>query len=60
MPQPPHSFLRAASYALEGRIPGQKISQSHGAAWKEAEAQIFRRSQQEDEVLAFSLPVPTQ
>lgn len=58
MPQPHHSSLRAASYALEDRIPGQKISQSHGAAWKEAEAQIFRRSQQEDEVLVPAVAEP--
>lgn len=52
------SSLRAASYALEDRIPGRKIGQSRGEAWKEAEAQIFRRSQQEEEVLVPAVAEP--
>ncbi|MFT8896038.1 MAG: AraC family transcriptional regulator [Acetobacter sp.] len=52
------SSLRAASYALEDRIPGRKIGQSRGEAWKEAEAQIFRRSQQQEEVLVPAVAEP--
>ncbi|GAN97787.1 transcriptional regulator [Komagataeibacter europaeus NBRC 3261] len=51
MPHPHRSSLHASSYALEDRIPGRKIGQSQGGAWKEAEAQIFRRPQHEDEEL---------
>ncbi|CCT58366.1 AraC family transcriptional regulator [Acetobacter pasteurianus] len=58
MLHPQHSSLRAASYALEDRIPGRKIGQSQGDAWKEAEAQIFRRAQQEDEVLVPAVAEP--
>ncbi|MBY4640680.1 AraC family transcriptional regulator [Gluconacetobacter entanii] len=52
------SSLRAASYALEDRIPVRKIGQSHGEAWQEAEAQIFRRPQQKDEVLVPAVVEP--
>ncbi|WP_395372421.1 helix-turn-helix domain-containing protein [Komagataeibacter diospyri] len=58
MPHPHRSSLHAASYALEDRIPGRKIGQSHGDAWKEAEAQIFRRPQHEDEVLVPAVAEP--
>lgn len=52
------SSLHAASYALEDRIPGRKIAQSHGDAWKEAEVQIFRRPQHEAEVLVPAVAEP--
>ncbi|PYD78226.1 helix-turn-helix domain-containing protein (plasmid) [Komagataeibacter sucrofermentans] len=58
MLHPHRSSLHAASYALEDRIPGRKIGQSQGAAWNEAEAQIFRRPQHEDEVLVPAVAEP--
>ncbi|WP_010515670.1 helix-turn-helix domain-containing protein [Komagataeibacter oboediens] len=58
MPHPHRSSLHAASYALEDRIPGRKIGQSQGGAWKEAEAQIFRRPQHENEVLVPAVAEP--
>ncbi|MBL7238014.1 MAG: helix-turn-helix domain-containing protein [Komagataeibacter hansenii] len=58
MPHPHRSSLHAASYALEDRIPGRKIGQSRGEAWKEAEAQIFRRPQYEHELLVPAVAEP--
>lgn len=49
---------RAAGMTLEHHIPGRKIVQSTGGAWKEAEAQIFSRPSQEEEVLVPAVADP--
>jgi len=50
----PHS----ASHALEQHIRGRKTAQGVGDAWKDVEAQIFRRAQHEDEVLIPAVVEP--
>lgn len=52
------SSLRSTSGALERYIRGRKIAQSAGEAWKDAEAQIFRRAHREDEVLVPAVAEP--
>ena len=52
------SSPQSASHALERRIRGRKIVQSAGDAWKDVEAQIFRRAQREDEVLVPAVADP--
>lgn len=56
---PSHHFAaRTAGLTLEQHIPGQKIVQSTGEAWKEAEAQIFCRPVEEEEVLVPAVADP--
>ncbi|MCL6707215.1 AraC family transcriptional regulator [Pseudomonas sp. R2.Fl] len=43
---------------MEQRVRGRKIAQSAGDAWKDVEAQIFRRAQREDEVLVPAVAEP--
>ncbi|MDL2403532.1 helix-turn-helix domain-containing protein [Rhizobium mayense] len=52
------SSPRSASHALEQHIRGRKIVQSTGDAWRDVEAQIFRRAQREDEVLVPAVAEP--
>ncbi|PRD42600.1 AraC family transcriptional regulator [Phyllobacterium phragmitis] len=58
MPHTHHSSLHCASHALEQHIRGRKIVQGTGDAWKDVEAQIFRRAQCEDEVLVPAVAEP--
>jgi len=52
------SSPQSASHALERHIRGRKIVQSAGEAWKDVEAQIFRRAQREHEVLVPAVADP--
>ena len=52
------SSLHSAGHALEQHIRGRKIVQSTGDAWKDVEAQIFRRAQRQDEVLVPAVAEP--
>lgn len=58
MPLRPQSPLRFTSLMLEQHIPGRKIVQSEGDAWKDAEAQIFDRPPQEEDLLVPAVAEP--
>jgi AraC family transcriptional regulator len=53
-----NSSPQSAGYALEQHIRGWKIVQGTGDAWKDVEAQIFRRAQREDEVFVPAVAEP--
>ncbi|QEO17764.1 helix-turn-helix domain-containing protein [Acetobacter vaccinii] len=50
--------LQTASSALEQYLPGQKIIQATGDAWNDAQAQIFSRALQEEEILVPAVSDP--
>lgn len=58
MPDPIPPSRRSAGHALEQYINGDKIVQSAGDAWKEVEAQIFRRAPFEENVLVPAIAEP--